>query len=240
MAHAAMFERFGPVHLGALACVALGCLSCVVLARRGGPVRGLRLSLAALMVGGSLLEVASGLAAGRGTLEELAPLQLCDLSLFLAAFTLATGSRRTLEPLYFFAMAGTVPALLTPELPCRVTAGRFLAYFGLHGLTVVALALLVLGLRLVPARGAWWRAFLWLNAYAAVVGAVDVAAGANFMYLRAKPAVPTLFDWLGPWPLYLVSLEAVALLLFALLQLPLRAGGPLRPPRRDLQAGCAP
>jgi len=33
------------------------------------------------------------------------------------AFTLLTLSNRTVEPLYFFTLAGTLPALLTPELP---------------------------------------------------------------------------------------------------------------------------
>jgi uncharacterized membrane protein YwaF len=85
-------------------------------------------------------------------------------------------------------MSGTVAALLTPELPSvGATDFRFLAYFGLHGLTVVATLTLTLGLGLVPTGGAWWRAMLWLNAYAALVSVVNIVAGTNFMYLRAKP-----------------------------------------------------
>src|SRR5262249_57920186 len=109
---------------------------------------------------------------GRGGLSaaDLVPLQLCDLTLFLGAYTLVTLSDWTVEPLYFFGMSGTFAALVTPELPCvHIADFRFIAYFGLHGLTVVSAALLIFGLRVVPARGAWWRAWVWLNAYAAVV-----------------------------------------------------------------------
>ena len=56
-----------------------------------------------------------------------------------------------------------------------------------------------------------------LNSYAIAVGAIDRAMGWNYGYLCRKPAVPSLLDYLGPWPWYLVSLEGVALLTFLLL-----------------------
>ena len=37
---------------------------------------------------------------------------------------------------------------------------------------------------------------------------------ANHGFLRRKPDSPTLFDLLGPWPWYQLSLEAIALVPF--------------------------
>jgi hypothetical integral membrane protein (TIGR02206 family) len=219
----APFLRFGPDHLVALAAIALFALLTILVARRApeSASRYMRLCLAALMVGGSLAEITVSLHSGAETLEQVMPLELCDLSLLLGAFTLATLNRFTVEPLYFFSLAGTVPALLTPELPsASPTDLRFLAYFGLHGLTVTATLVLILGFGVRPSRSGWWRALLWLNLVAAVVGLVDVLAGANYMYLRAKPTVATVFDHLGPWPWYLVSLEGVAAGAFFVLGLP--------------------
>jgi uncharacterized membrane protein YwaF len=83
---------------------------------------------------------------------DLVPLQLCDFTLFLGAYTLVTLSEWTVEPLYFFAMSGTLAAIVTPELPCVHAADfRFIAYFGLHGLTLASAALVIFGLRVVPA-----------------------------------------------------------------------------------------
>jgi hypothetical integral membrane protein (TIGR02206 family) len=93
-------------------------------------------------------------------------------------------------------------------------------YFGLHVTVVVAAAVVVFGLGRRPRPGAAERAFFLTNAYAAVVGVVDGLWEKNFLYLREKPWAPTLLDWLGPWPLYIVAVEVLALVLFLLLALP--------------------
>src|SRR6185295_10788000 len=108
----------------------------------------------------------------------------------------------------------------------------FLSFFALHGLVVAAAAVLVFGFGCRPRAGAPWRVFLITNAYAAVVGLVDLALDANFLFLRGKPAAPTLLDWLGPWPAYILAAEALAAVLFMALDLPFRAGRRLAPPPR--------
>jgi uncharacterized membrane protein YwaF len=89
---------------------------------------------------------------------------------------------------------------------------------------VVAAAALTFGLGHVPRPGAVGRVFLLTNAYAAVVGIVDWATGMNYLYLRAKPVEPTLLDLFGPWPVYIVAADVLALGLFLVLDVPFRAG----------------
>jgi hypothetical integral membrane protein (TIGR02206 family) len=205
------FARFDHLHLLTLCGLALLGAACVALARRGSlrVTRGLRLGLGFSMLGGALAEVVWGLSTGQEGLQEVLPLQLCDCCLLMGALGLLTCSRWLVTPLYFFALSGTLPALLMPELPGQLTSLRLAFYFGLHGLTVIALLTLVAGLRVRPLPGGWWMALLWLNVLAVVVGSLDAVFGWNFMYLRAKPVVSSPFDWLGPWPWYIVSLEFV-------------------------------
>ena len=61
-----------------------------------------------------------------------------------------------------------------------------------------------------------------LNCYALAVGGLDAIAGWNYGYLCRKPSEPSLLDFLGPWPWYLLSLEVVAFLMFLVLDLPWR------------------
>lgn len=150
------------------------------------------------------------------------PLELCDVAVWLAVAALAGGPAWTGEALWFTALAGTTQALLTPDLGVPWSSYPAVKFFLGHGGTVAATLFLVFAGRLRPRRGAWWRVLLLVDAYAASMLALDLAAGTNYLYLRAKPAAPSLLDWLGPWPWYLLAAEALAAGAFFLLELPFR------------------
>jgi hypothetical integral membrane protein (TIGR02206 family) len=226
------FALFGPAHLGALAAVAfwtMAWIAAVRLAPEGPHEPLLRRPIAVALLALVAAEVAVAGAEGWLTREIALPLQLCDLNVLLAVVSLLTLDRRAAGILYFFALAGTLPAMLTPELPVGFPSFRFVVYFATHGLVVSSALTLVFGFRSVPARGAVARAFLALNLYAGAVALVNLALDTNYLYLRRKPSAATPFDLLGPWPYYLAGLEAAFLLVFFLLDLPLRR---LREPRR--------
>src|SRR2546429_9338823 len=150
------------------------------------------------------------------------PLQLCDVAIFIAAAALWTRRQLVVEVTYFWGLAGTVQALLTPELPQHFPTYPYFQYYIAHGGVVAVALILVIGLRLQPRP--WsvvWVAGLTV-AYAGFVGLVDAVTGANYMFLRGKPDVPTLLDDLGPWPWYILAASGVGTVLFALLDAPFR------------------
>ena len=69
------------------------------------------------------------------------------------------------------------------------------------------------------------RAHGQADGYAAAVGIFNAIFKTNYMSLCRKPASATLLDWLGPWPVYILAGEMVALALFFLLWLPFRRAG---------------
>ena len=215
------FRLLGPDHLAALAAVAGAGAAALALTRWGGALgqRRTRVVLAVALAAAHLVETA--VAAWQGWYErQMLPLQLCDFAAALAVCGLVTLDRRAVEPLCFFAFAGTLPALVTPELDVGLPAFRFVVYFLEHGLTVIAALVLVVGLRLRPSRGAWLRAVVLLNVLAGVAALANRALGTNFFYLSRKPVGPTPFDVFGPWPVYLFALEALVIAIFRLLQAP--------------------
>lgn len=213
------WHHFGPDHVAALGAIALAALGAARNGRRAG--RPLRLALAAALVALLAGELVRAWRGGWFTWETLLPLHLCDLAVLLSVFALLALERRVTELLYFWALTGTLLATVTPDLARGFPSLDYFAFFGLHGLVIVAVSLLVFGLGVVPERGAWRRAFAWTLAYAAGVGVVNLALGTNFLYLRAKPAGATLLDAFGPWPWYIAGCAALALVLFRLLDLPL-------------------
>jgi len=229
------FLLFGPGHLGALALTALMALGLVRLVRRGperGAATAVRLGLAALLLGATAATLAAW--ARHGTLEwmDVLPLHLCDMLILVAVYALVTRHALACELLYFWAGAGALLAMLGPDVNAGFPDPGFLSFFALHGLVVASAAVLVFGFGRRPRPRAPWRVFLLTNAYAGAVALIDLALDANFLFLRGKPAAPTLLDWLGPWPVYLLAAEALAAVLFVALDLPFRAGRRLAPAAR--------
>ncbi len=166
----------------------------------------------------------------RGTsafdLADALPLQLCDVTVIAAAFALWLRRPLLVELTYFWALAGSTQALLTPDLPQHFPSFLFVQYCVAHGGSVTAALLLVVGLRLTPRRRAVISVAVITIGYAALVGLVDAATGANYMYLRFKPPSPTPLDLLGAWPWYLVPATVIGAALFLVLDLPFRLWRP--------------
>ena len=150
------------------------------------------------------------------------PLQLCDFALWMAALAALTLARPCFEMAYYAGLAGAGMALITPDLWAPSWSYPTVYFFLAHGLVVAVPLVLVWGWMARPQRNSLWSAFLVLNLYAAALGIFNAVFGTNYMYLCRKPAGASLLDFLGPWPLYLVGGEAVALALLVLLWLPFR------------------
>ncbi|HEY3085151.1 MAG TPA: TIGR02206 family membrane protein [Candidatus Dormibacteraeota bacterium] len=209
-------------HGFALAVIALSAVGLIVAARRwpGGWLRVLAVVLVIDEVSWWVYLVTGGVPDSR--LAYSLPLQLCDVAIFIAAAALWTRRQLLVEVTYFWGMAGTIQALLTPDLPQHFPSYPYFQYYIAHGGVVSAALLLVVGMRRHPRPWAVARVLALTVAYAALVGAVDALTGANYLYLRAKPPAPTLLDLFGPWPLYIVAAAGIGVILFAILDAPFR------------------
>jgi len=215
-------DLLAPEHVAALVVIAVAIAVLVLAARwrRGGWLKVLAVLLVADEASWWLYMALGG--GEPGQRAQPLPLQLCDVAVLVAAAALWTRQQLLAEVTYFWALAGTVQALLTPELPQHFPTYPYFQYYVAHGGTVGAALILVVGLRMAPR--AWavaWVAGITI-AYAALVGLVDAVTGADYMFLRAKPDTPTLLDDLGPWPWYILSATALGLVLFAILDAPFR------------------
>ncbi len=215
-----MNELLAPEHVGALVAIAAATVALVVLARRspGAWLRWMAVVLVVVEVSWWVYLLAGGVPGS--ALAYSLPLQLCDAAIFIAAAALWTRRRLLVEVTYFWGLAGTIQALLTPDLPQHLPSYPYLQYYTAHGGVVAAALVLVVGLRIFPEH--LLRVIGITLAYVALVGLVDAVTGANYMYLRARPPTPTLLDVLGPWPVYILSASGIALVLFAVLYAPFR------------------
>ncbi len=150
------------------------------------------------------------------------PLALCNMAVLVAATACWTRIPTLVELTYFWGLAGSLQAVITPDLGTGFPHLVFFQYVVGHLGIVTAALFLVVGMRLEPRQGAVWRALLVTAGYTSFVGLVDALTDANYMFLRTPPANWTLLRVLGPWPWYVVSAAGVAAVLFTLLDAPFR------------------
>jgi len=148
------------------------------------------------------------------------PLHLCEAGAFLLAGALWFRRQLLVEIAYFWGLGGTLPGLFTPVLPVRFPDFEYFQYYVEHGLIVLGAIFLVTVMGLRPAQGAVGRAAAFTGCYAVIVGVVDYFTGGNYLFLREIPPVASIFNYLGPWPWYILSISLVAVLVFAALYVP--------------------
>lgn len=156
-------------------------------------------------------------------IDNIVPLHMCDIAAITAGFALITRRPWLCSITYFWGLAATVQALLTPAITVGFPAPPFLMFF-IHHFAVVIAALyipIVMGWR--PKRPLWrepLEIFGISVVYLFVVLIVNHFTGSNFAFVSHPPTNPSLIDYLGPWPWYIFSLLGIALFLYSLLVLP--------------------
>ena len=203
---------FGAAHLAWMAGIVLAAAGAVVVCRRGlVPQRALRGLLVCLLAGCELQRyVHDGLSWPNGL-----PLQSCSITAWIAVAACLTLSPLAGEYVYFTGLAGAGIAVITPDMGAQWPPRFFLT----HGVLIATAAVLAFG-NLVPLRPwAVWRAWGLFAANAVLIAAFDLASGANYWYLRGKPGSVTVYNWMGPWPVYIFSAGLFGLGLFGLLWL---------------------
>ena len=209
--------------MGATAVIAV--VLCMACRRWPGPwVRWAGRILAVVLAADALLFVVRQIVGGSWSVRSSLPLALCDVALVVAAFACWWPSWLLgVELTYFWGLAGTLQAVLTPDLHVGFPSVEFVQFVVGHLGIVLAALYLVVGLGIVPRPGAAVRVFAITVAYAALIGTFNWLTGSNYMYLAAPPENPSVLSVLGPWPWYLLSATGVAIVLLALLDAPFRA-----------------
>jgi hypothetical integral membrane protein (TIGR02206 family) len=206
-------------------CVCALALTCVVLCTwarlrpgRWGP-RAAKV-IGVVLLSDCVVDSVRQIAAGTWHVKTSLPLALCNFALLVAASACWWRLRLLVEVTYYWALAGTVQGLLTPDLNVPFPHLEFFEYVIGHTLIIVAALFLVVGLRLQPRRGSVLRVTIITYIYVAVIGLVDALIGANYMFLRRPPHQWTLLRLMGPYPWYLVTGVVIVPLFFALLYSP--------------------
>ena len=220
------FHPFSREHFVTVAIGALVTLVLLWVGKRGGTGRTLSTALLTFCcLSAYPFNLAAWLSLGKPlALDNLLPFHLCDIAAITAGFALLTRNRLLCTLTYFWGLAATFQALLTPAISVGFPEWAFITFFVQH-FAIVAAALhlaIVEGWR--PKYPVWkspLEVYGWSIAYLLFAMTVNRVLGTNFGFASRPPDNPSLIDHLGPWPWYLFSMQAIAVCVYFLLALPL-------------------
>ena len=223
----AQFQLFGIAHLLAILVTFLTAFALTRYARKSPDpkiLKRVRYTMAVLLVTAvsldpvlTLVRYGTGSFGWKMVVDSTLPLYLCDVASLLLAYALVTGSQRITEIGFLWGLAGTTQGLITPILLFDSSNVEFYVFFLQHGGVPITAIFLVWGLKIVPEKGALLRIFFWSWGYMAIVMTINWIIGRNYGFLNGLPNPGTLFDHMGPYPYYLITLQGIAFTLYFIL-----------------------
>ncbi len=217
------FEPFGFAHLIPLALFCLFTFMWIRVARKKSKEYQFRSALMfSIVVSGSVIVwMLFKLATGRFDLRVDLPLHLCNLLGVVFPFVIYYRSRPLFGILYFFVLAGTLQAIITPELKEPFPHFIYFRFWLLHcGLISLTLYCLFVFQWEVFAKDIW-TSIIAANVYLVFSIIINLCLKSNYFYSLSKPQTPSLLDYLGQWPWYLLTGQLVMLALFVIYYLPI-------------------
>ncbi len=217
------FELFGTAHIAAVAVVLATPVLLGIAVRKGGErtTRVICAVFATTLLCNEAIHWAYRLATEGANefVQRHLPLHVCGIAVLALVVLLVFRKRTAFEMVYFWGLAGTANALLTPQIEVGFPDYRFFQFFIAHGGIVAGALFAVFGLGMRPTFASLLRAYGLLAALFAVLLAVNPLLGSNYMFLRAPPQAASPF-FFAPWPYYIPVLAAVGFGFFCILLAP--------------------
>lgn len=228
------FQPFSTQHHITLAIGGITILALLILGKLGGK---LRKTATGLLVFFNLAAYPLNLLAWNSAeygadLDNALPLHLCDVAAFIAGFALLFRRPLLMALTYYWGLAATLQALLTPAITVGFPAWPFITFFLQHFAIVAAAVYMPIVEGWQPEKPFFkspFTAYLCALAYLLTAMAANALMKTNFGFTMHPPENPSLIDHLGPWPWYLLSFNILCFAIFCVLTIPflfLRSGGP--------------
>lgn len=220
----AEFSAYGPSHLTVVGVFVVVSAGLVVVGRRYGSTPAAH--RAGQVVAVAMLAVLVGMLVysnvpARFDPDHSLPLQLSDLVVFAAVAALWSRRRWAFALTYYWGLALSTQALVSPVLTGPDFPGRdFLVFWSLHLFVIWTAVYLTWGLDMRPGWPDYWMSVAVTTCWAVVAMTVNAITGGNYGFLSRKPDIGSLLDALGPWPWYLLPEIALVLGVWALMTWP--------------------
>lgn len=209
----AEFKTFSQIHvLTLLTLVILNVFFLLLLKKHGKIKKTFRYALAFMLIIVEITFYVWDLARGTFSFSTSLPLDICGMAMIFSIIILLNGNKFIYQIIFFWGLGGASQALLTPDLYFSHPHFIFLRFFFVHGTIITVVLYFTIIEKYRPRPSSLWKALVFSLGYMGVIGAYNWIFNSNYMYLCHKPAGPSIIDYLGEWPLYLLPLTGVGVI----------------------------
>jgi hypothetical integral membrane protein (TIGR02206 family) len=156
------------------------------------------------------------------SIQEELPLHLCRIAALSMPFFIYFKNRKWINIFYFLIIVGTLQAIITADLEFSFPHYSYIIYWIFHVSLVWLPLAVIIFTGIVPQRKDMINAFVIGNIYMLCTLIINFSIGSNYFYTKQKPPGGSLLDLFGPWPIYILVVEGLAVILFLLAYLPFR------------------
>ena len=216
------FVPFSFAHFAILGVFAMVCYLLILVGKRMMPVNKYRtaLVLASVTFLALVLEAIVLFVQRDYDVKTDLPLNLCDLITIILPVVMYFRNRKWIGILYFWALAGTLQALITPDIDRDFPSFHFFRYFVMHCGIVVTVLFFVISWKINIRWKDWINAVVFAQVYLVAIHLYNLLTDSNYSYTVRKPEGTTILDVFGEWPWYILGGEAMMIVLFTLLMIP--------------------
>ncbi|MBJ7881280.1 TIGR02206 family membrane protein [Gelidibacter salicanalis] len=157
---------------------------------------------------------------GTYNIQNDLPLYLCSLLAILMPVFTHFRKYWMYEILVFWIIAGTVQAIITPDIATGFPTFNYFRYWAVHLglLTIIFYATLVF--KMAPNFKSIFKSIFALQVYVVLMVVTNYLLNANYFYLNEKPKSASLLDYFGEWPLYIIVVQLILIPYFLIIYLP--------------------
>ena len=152
--------------------------------------------------------------------QEDLPFHVCRFLALSAPYFIWKHNRFWLGVMYFWILAGTLNANITPDIKYGYPSWDYFSYWMMHGFLIILPVYYVIVFKIRITFKDLINAFWTANLFLIFSLIANYFIGSNYMYTMAKPPADTLLNKMGEWPIYLLTTQFLALVLFLILYLP--------------------
>lgn len=151
-------------------------------------------------------------------LDVFFTLHLSSAAVVLTIITLTRYRQFLFDVLIYWVFLAVPQAIITPGI---IRYGfphlRFFHILWIHFMVITAVFYMILIEKQRPSKFSLKRALIVTHIYGGFVFIINLIFDTNYMFIGRKTSAVTIIDFLGPWPYYILVLDAILITTFVVL-----------------------